>query len=105
MMTGVYLEAARLKMIILVDGFITTSALLLAGLLDAQVQEHCIFSHTSGESGHVKMLEYLGASPLLNLRMRLGEGSGAAMAYPLVQSAVLFLREMASFESAGVDRG
>ncbi|HEY4062646.1 MAG TPA: nicotinate-nucleotide--dimethylbenzimidazole phosphoribosyltransferase [Puia sp.] len=105
MMTGVYLEAARLKMIILVDGFITTSALLLAGLLDAQVQEHCIFSHTSGESGHVKMLEYLGASPLLDLHMRLGEGSGAAMAYPLVQSAVLFLREMASFESAGVDRG
>ena len=105
MMTGAYLEAARLKMVILVDGFITTSALLLAGLLDRQVQDYCIFSHTSGEAGHVKMLQYLGAEPLLNLHMRLGEGSGAAMAYPLVRSAVQFLREMASFESAGVDRG
>jgi nicotinate-nucleotide--dimethylbenzimidazole phosphoribosyltransferase len=102
MMTGAYLEAARLKMIILVDGFITTAALLLARLLNEQVLDHCIFSHTSGESGHVKMLEYLDARPLLNLQMRLGEGTGAAMAYPLVQSAVRFLGEMASFESAGV---
>ncbi|HEY4335732.1 MAG TPA: nicotinate-nucleotide--dimethylbenzimidazole phosphoribosyltransferase [Puia sp.] len=105
MMTGAYLEAARLKMVILVDGFITTSALLLAGLIDGQVQDFCIFSHTSGEAGHVKMLDYLGAEPLLNLHMRLGEGSGAAIAYPLVRSAIQFLREMASFESAGVDRG
>jgi nicotinate-nucleotide--dimethylbenzimidazole phosphoribosyltransferase len=104
MMTGAYLEAARRKMIILVDGFITTAALLLAHCLDHQVKDCCIFSHTSGESGHVKMLEYLDAEPLLNLHMRLGEGTGAAMAYPLVQSAVHFLREMASFESAGVSR-
>jgi nicotinate-nucleotide--dimethylbenzimidazole phosphoribosyltransferase len=104
MMTGAYLEAARLKMIILIDGFITTSALLLAHCLDQQVKDYCIFSHTSGESGHAKMLEYLGAEPLLNLHMRLGEGTGAAMAYPLVQSAVHFFREMASFESAGVSR-
>jgi nicotinate-nucleotide--dimethylbenzimidazole phosphoribosyltransferase len=104
MMTGAYLQAARRKMIVLVDGFITTSALLLASLLDETVRECCIYSHTSGESGHVKMLEYMGAMPLLNLHMRLGEGTGAAMAYPLVQSAVQFLREMASFESAGVSR-
>jgi nicotinate-nucleotide--dimethylbenzimidazole phosphoribosyltransferase len=104
MMTGAYLQAARLKMIVLVDGFITTAALLLAHLLDEEVLQYCIFSHTSGESGHVKMLEYLGAEPLLNLHMRLGEGTGAAMAYPLLQSAVQFLREMASFESAGVSK-
>lgn len=104
MMTGAYLRAAELKMIILVDGFITTAALLLAKQMDPAAQECCFFSHTSGENGHAAMLEYLGAQPLLNLGMRLGEGTGAAMAYPLLQSAVLFLREMASFESAGVSK-
>jgi nicotinate-nucleotide--dimethylbenzimidazole phosphoribosyltransferase len=105
MMTGAYLKAAELKMVILVDGFITTAALLLAKLLDESVQDYCIFSHTSGESGHAKMLEYMGAEPVLNLHMRLGEGTGAAMVYPLVVSSVNFLREMASFEAAGVSRG
>ena len=104
MMVGAYWKAAELKMIILVDGFITTAALLLARLSDPEVQRHCIFSHRSGEQGHERMLEYLGAHPLLNLGMRLGEGTGAAMAFPVVQSAVHFLREMASFESAGVSR-
>ena len=104
MMTGAYLQAADLKMVILVDGFITTSALLLAAMLTPEVKDHCIYSHTSGERGHLRMLEYLGARPLLNLGMRLGEGTGAAMAYPIVQSALAFLREMASFESAGVSR-
>jgi nicotinate-nucleotide--dimethylbenzimidazole phosphoribosyltransferase len=105
MLTGAYLKAAELKMVILVDGFITTSALLLARLLDSRITDACIFSHCSGESGHAKMLEYLGAEPLLHLGMRLGEGTGAAMAWPLVQSAVNFLQEMASFESAGVSKG
>ncbi len=104
MMTGAYLKAAELKMVILVDGFITTSALLLARLLNHHIQDNCFFSHTSGESGHARMLKYLDAEPLLELGLRLGEGTGAAMAYPLLQSAVLFLREMASFESAGVSR-
>ncbi|GGB08029.1 nicotinate-nucleotide--dimethylbenzimidazole phosphoribosyltransferase [Puia dinghuensis] len=104
MMTGAYLKAAELKMIILVDGFITTAALLLAKQLNPAVVDCCFFSHTSGEHGHVAMLDYLGARPLLSLGMRLGEGTGAAMAYPLLQSAVLFLREMASFESAGVSK-
>jgi len=104
MMTGAYLQAAALKMVILVDGFITTAALLLAALVDPGIKDHCIYSHTSGERGHQRMLEYLGARPLLNLGMRLGEGTGAAMAYPIVQSALAFLREMASFESAGVSR-
>ena len=105
MLMGAYLKAAELNMVILVDGFITTSALLLARLLDSRITEACIFSHCSGESGHAKMLEYLDAEPLLNLGMRLGEGTGAAMAWPLVQSAVNFLQEMASFESAGVSKG
>lgn len=104
MMTGAYLKAAELKMVILVDGFISTAALLLARLFDGQVQKYCIFSHTSGEQGHEKMLQYLDARPLLHLGMRLGEGTGAAMAFPLVQSAVRFLLEMASFESAGVSQ-
>jgi len=105
MMTGAYLAAAESKMIILVDGFITTAALLLAVLIDRSVLDCCVFSHTSGEAGHAKMLHYLGAEPLLNLGMRLGEGTGAAMAFPILQSAINFLREMASFESAGVSKG
>jgi nicotinate-nucleotide--dimethylbenzimidazole phosphoribosyltransferase len=89
-------------MLILVDGFIATSALLLAKLIREDTQDYCFFSHTSGERGHARMLEYLDAEPLLNLGMRLGEGTGAAMAYPLLQSSIAFLREMASFETAGV---
>lgn len=104
MMTGAFLQAAEARMVILVDGFIATSALLLARLIRENVQAFCIFSHTSGESGHARMLEYLDAEPLLDLRMRLGEGTGAAMAYPLVKSALAFLREMASFETAGVSK-
>jgi nicotinate-nucleotide--dimethylbenzimidazole phosphoribosyltransferase len=104
MMTGAYMQAAALNMVILIDGFITTAALLLATLLEPKVKDFCIYSHTSGERGHQRMLEYLEARPLLNLGMRLGEGTGAAMAYPIVQSAMAFLREMASFESAGVSK-
>jgi nicotinate-nucleotide--dimethylbenzimidazole phosphoribosyltransferase len=102
MMTGAFLQAAESRMLILVDGFIATAALLLAKLIREDMQDYCFFSHTSGESGHVRMLEYLDAEPLLNLGMRLGEGTGAAMAYPLLQSSIAFLREMASFETAGV---
>ncbi|HEY4149763.1 MAG TPA: nicotinate-nucleotide--dimethylbenzimidazole phosphoribosyltransferase [Chitinophagaceae bacterium] len=107
MMTGAFLEAAALNMIIVVDGFITTAALLLAQLIDKEVNgepplDYCVFAHTSNEQGHQKMLRYLGAEPLLQLDMRLGEGTGAAMAIPLIQSAVLFLSEMASFDTAGV---
>ncbi|HET6254063.1 MAG TPA: nicotinate-nucleotide--dimethylbenzimidazole phosphoribosyltransferase [Puia sp.] len=104
MLTGAYLEAARRKMVILADGFISTSALLLARLIDPGILDNCIFSHCSGERGHTKMLEWLGARPLLQLDMRLGEGTGAALAYPFVAAAVNFLEEMASFESAGVSK-
>jgi nicotinate-nucleotide--dimethylbenzimidazole phosphoribosyltransferase len=103
------LSAAELKMIIVVDGFIATAALLIAKLLSGNNPSlppfkgwGLIFAHSSGEQGHQKMLDYLKAKPLLQLGMRLGEGTGAALAMPLIQSAVNFLNEMASFESAGV---
>ena len=103
MMAGAYLEAAKQKMIIVVDGFIATAALLIASKMNDADLLNCIFAHTSGEQGHEKMLHYLNAKPLLQLEMRLGEGTGAALAIPLIQSAVNFLNEMASFETAGVD--
>ena len=102
MMTGAILQAAGLGMIIIIDGFIVTSALMVAYNIDKKVLDYCIFSHQSDEQAHEKMLEFLGVTPLLNLRMRLGEGSGAAITFPIIQSAVSFLNEMASFEDAGV---
>ena len=102
MMAGAFLQAAKLQMTILVDGFITTSALLAASKINKTVLDYCIFSHTSGEKGHEKMLEYINAKPLLNFGLRLGEGTGAALAVPTLKAAVAFINKMASFESAGV---
>jgi nicotinate-nucleotide--dimethylbenzimidazole phosphoribosyltransferase len=102
MMTGAYLEAARQKMLIIVDGFITTSALLVASQMSPTVLDYCIYSHLSHESGHRAVLAHLKADPLLQLDLRLGEGTGAALAYPLVVAAAAFLNDMASFASAGV---
>jgi len=103
MMAGAYLKAAELGMLILVDGFIAGAALLAASKLQSQVLDYCVFSHVSGEQGHQAMLAYFNAKALLNLELRLGEGSGIALAYPIVQSAVAFLNEMATFAEAGVD--
>jgi nicotinate-nucleotide--dimethylbenzimidazole phosphoribosyltransferase len=102
MITGAYLKAAELKMLVIVDGFIASAALLVASTLYPAVLDYCVFSHVSNEQGHQALLAYFSATPLLNLDMRLGEGSGAAIAYPLLQSAVAFLNGMASFEEAGV---
>jgi nicotinate-nucleotide--dimethylbenzimidazole phosphoribosyltransferase len=102
MMVGAYHKAAELKMVIVVDGFIATAALLVAKQYNQTITDHCVFAHCSDENGHRKMLEHLNAKPLLQLGMRLGEGTGAALAIPLLQNAVQFLNEMASFESAGV---
>jgi nicotinate-nucleotide--dimethylbenzimidazole phosphoribosyltransferase len=104
MMAGAMLKAAELGMIIMVDGFITTSSLISAYHFNKEIVKNCIFCHQSDEQGHKLMLEFLGAKPLLNLNMRLGEGTGAAVAYPVIKSAVSFLNEMASFESAGVSK-
>ncbi len=102
MMTGAYLEAARQKMLIIVDGFITTSALLVASQITPAVLDYCVYSHLSHEAGHRVVLAHLKADPLLQLDLRLGEGTGAALAYPLVVAAAAFLNDMASFASAGV---
>ena len=102
MMVGAYLQAAENKMIIVVDGFIATAALLIALQLQPKIMTNCFFAHQSNEMAHSKMLVYLKAKPILKLDLRLGEGTGAALAIPLIQQAVNFLNEMASFESAGV---
>jgi nicotinate-nucleotide--dimethylbenzimidazole phosphoribosyltransferase len=101
-LAGAVLQAASERRVIVVDGFITSAAVLVAARLAPAVLERCVFSHRSGERGHARMLEELRAEPLLDLGLRLGEGSGAALAWPLLESACRVLREMASFASAGV---
>jgi nicotinate-nucleotide--dimethylbenzimidazole phosphoribosyltransferase len=102
MLVGAVLQAARERRVIVVDGFIVTSAVLVAARLAPAVLQRCVFAHQSDESGHRLMLARLEAAPLLSLGLRLGEGSGAALAWPLLTSACAVLAEMASFESAGV---
>lgn len=102
MMAGAMIAAAQAGMVLLIDGFIVGSAALVAARLAPALTDYCIFCHRSAEPGHRAQLAALGAEPLLDLGLRLGEGTGAALAYPLVQAAVNFLNEMASFESAGV---
>ena len=101
-MVGAMLAAAEAKMVLLIDGFIVGSAALVASRLAPDLLDYCVFCHRSAEAGHRTQLLAMGAEPLLDLGLRLGEGTGAALAYPLVQAAVNFLNEMASFESAGV---
>lgn len=103
MMVGAYLKAAERGMLILVDGFIASAALLVAYKLYPHLLDYCVFSHVSSERGHQALLTQFKAKALLNMELRLGEGSGNALAYPLVQSAVVFLNEMATFAEAGVD--
>ena len=102
MLVGALLQAATERRVIVVDGFIVGAAVLVAARLAPEVLECCVFAHRSGEAGHALLLRHLGVSPLLDLGLRLGEGSGAALVWPLLTSAVLLLNEMASFESAGV---
>lgn len=102
-LTGAVLQAASERRVIVVDGFITSAAVLVASRIAPGVLQRCVFAHRSGERGHALMLAQMQAEPLLDLGLRLGEGSGAALAWPLLQSACLVLREMASFASAGVD--
>ncbi len=102
MMAGAMLGAAERGMTLLIDGFIVTSALLAASRIAPSILEYCIFCHRSAEPGHLAQLADLKADPLINLGLRLGEGTGAALAWPIVKAAVAFLNEMASFESAGV---
>ncbi|OBT07873.1 nicotinate-nucleotide--dimethylbenzimidazole phosphoribosyltransferase [Vibrio sp. UCD-FRSSP16_10] len=101
-MTGAILAAAEKKMLVVVDGFIATAAALVAVALSPEAKSYLIFAHQSDEQGHQKMLQELDAQPLLSLGLRLGEGTGAALSLPIIQAAVNFYNEMASFENAGV---
>lgn len=102
MMVGALIQAASQRRILLMDGFIAGVALLVAEQLAPGVRQYALFAHQSAEPGHQHVLALLDAEPLLQLALRLGEGSGAALAYPLLQSACLFLSQMASFTDAGI---
>lgn len=102
MAVGGMLKAAELGMVIIVDGFIMTSCILAASKLYPEVLEYAVFGHQGDESGHKRMLEALGADPILHLGLRLGEGSGAVCAYPIIDSAVRMINEMDDFASVGV---
>jgi len=103
MLAGALVEAARQGALVVVDGFIVTAAALVAERLVPGVVERCVFAHQSQESGHRVQLAQLRARALLDLDLRLGEGTGAALAVPLLRAAAAMLCEMASFEKAGVD--
>lgn len=102
MMVGAMLKAAELSMLVLVDGFIASSAALVASEMEDNFLQYTQFCHQSEEQAHQRLLTAMGATALLNLGMRLGEGSGVAVAFPLIVSGVTFFNEMASFADAGI---
>lgn len=104
MAVGGMLKAAELKMIILVDGFIMTNCVLAASRLYPDMLHYCIFGHCGDEAGHRRVLDNLNAKPLLDLGLRLGEGSGAICAYPIVDSAVRMINEMHTFEQEAITK-
>jgi nicotinate-nucleotide--dimethylbenzimidazole phosphoribosyltransferase len=103
-LAGVMLGAAEQGCPVLVDGFISTAAALAASAIAPQSAAYMIGSHLSHEQGHRKLLEFVGLKPMIRLDMRLGEGTGAVLGFHFVDAAVRIMREMATFESAGVSR-
>ncbi|MBQ8464002.1 MAG: nicotinate-nucleotide--dimethylbenzimidazole phosphoribosyltransferase [Prevotella sp.] len=101
---GAMLRAAELHLIILIDGFIMTACAMAACQLQPEAKANMIFCHCGDESGHKRMLDALGAKPLLNLGLRLGEGTGALCAYPIVDSAVRMINEMNNFQNANITK-
>jgi nicotinate-nucleotide--dimethylbenzimidazole phosphoribosyltransferase len=101
---GAMLRAAELKMLIMVDGFIMTACALAACQLCPEARSYMIFGHCGDESGHRRMLDFLGAKPLLSLGLRLGEGTGALCAYPIIDSAVRMVNEMNNFQNANITK-
>lgn len=104
MAVGGMLKAAELKMVILIDGFIMTNCILAASRICPEVLEYAIFTHQGDEAGHKLILDYLGARPLINFGLRLGEGSGALCAYPLIESSVRMINEMSTWKKASVTK-
>lgn len=101
-LAGVILEGAARHIPVLVDGFISSTAALVAAELDPAVRPYLIIAHQSVEEGHKILTDYLGIKPLLQLNLRLGEGTGAALAYPLVEAASRMVSEMATFKDLGL---
>ena len=101
-LTGVILGASARRIPVVIDGFISTAACLLACKIEPKVINYCIASHRSQESGHGIILDYLGLNPLLDLRMRLGEGTGACLGIGLAEASIKILTQMATFKSASV---
>lgn len=102
---GAYIYAAQNRVAVLVDGFISSAAAMLALQLKPELSEWMLLAHASAEPGHQKMVEAIGQTPLLNMGMRLGEGSGAAVAVTLLRSAIALHNNMATFAEAGVSEG
>ena len=101
---GAMLRAAEQHLVILVDGFIMTACALAACQLFPAVQDYMIFTHSGDEKGHRRMLDAMGAQPLLSLGLRLGEGTGALCAFPIVDSAVRMMNEMNNFDNANITK-
>lgn len=104
MAVGAMLKAAQLKMIILIDGFIMTNCLLMASKINKEVLHYCIYGHLGDEAGHKLLIDYLQAKPILNIGLRLGEGTGAICAYPIVESAVRMINQMSTFNKIQVTK-
>jgi len=104
-MAGAILAARLQRVPVVLDGYVATAAAALLHALDTRALDHCIAGHLSAEGAHRKVLERLNKPPLLDLNLRLGEGSGAALAMGLVKTAAACHRDMATFEQAGVSRG
>jgi nicotinate-nucleotide--dimethylbenzimidazole phosphoribosyltransferase len=101
---GAMLRAAEQHLIILVDGFIMTACALAACRLYPEAQRYMVFGHCGDESGHRRMLDAMGAKPLLSLGLRLGEGTGALCAFPILDSAVRMINEMNNFDNGNITK-
>ena len=101
-MTGAMLAAYEHNMLLMIDGYIASAAILVASKLKPEILNNAIFCHQSDEIGHQYLLNYFEEEPILKINLRVGEGTGCALAYPIIKSAVNFYNDMASFESAGV---
>jgi len=104
-MAGAMLAAAGRGWAVIVDGYIAGAAALVALALDPRIKDFLVWSHRSAEPGAKRLLEVLGLEPVLDLNLRLGEGTGAALAVPILRSACAVMREMATFSCAGVSKG